>query len=52
MVLGGLVELPCYVLGGPIVTVVGRRLTIVVSLLITGFAILGQLAVPQGDLFM
>ena len=50
MLIGGLVELPCYVLGGGIVRVTGRRRTIIVALLVTGGANLAPLAFDDGRL--
>ena len=49
---GGAVELPAYLLGGPIVRKAGRRLTIAVTLLITGTAILVPLAVTHGTQYI
>ena len=49
MAIGGAVEIPCYILGAPIVKRVGRKWTIVSSLLITGIAVLGPLAVSEGE---
>ncbi|KAF2367139.1 Major facilitator sugar transporter-like [Trinorchestia longiramus] len=47
--LGGAVELPCYFFGAAVVKRMGRRLTLILSLVITSLAILGPMAVPSAD---
>ncbi|KAA0188903.1 hypothetical protein HAZT_HAZT006270 [Hyalella azteca] len=47
--LGGVVELPGYLLGAPVVRRIGRRLTLISSLFITSAAILGPLVAASGD---
>lgn len=48
MVLTGLVEVPAYTLMIPVVTNYGRRSTIIVFFLLSGFMLLFQPFIPEG----